>query len=179
MPTDNRIFTYAEKTPDVNSELHLIDGGRSYVFGVGVTCEESISVLVAQIQAVYDDCNRAPDGQFTVRQADATCVFVLFTRDCAADADAIGIRSSRLNTISAARQLAREFKPVEGDAPFIAALHAALITFADRHMNEQAINNRLEELEMSLNGDETDDETRADILDEIAELESRLPDSQA
>jgi hypothetical protein len=32
---------------------------------------------------------------------------------------------------------------------------------------------------MSLNGDETDDDTRSDVLDEIAELESRLPDSQA
>ncbi|WP_338924339.1 hypothetical protein V0M98_32520 (plasmid) [Pseudomonas silesiensis] len=179
MPTGNLIFTYTKKEPDLNSQLHLIDGGSAYVFGIGVNSEESISVLVAQIQAVYDDCNRAPDGQFTVRQADESCVFVLFTRDCAADADAIGICSSRLNTISASRQLAREFTPVEGDGPFIAALHTALINFADQNMNEQAINNRLDELEMSLNGDETDDDTRADILDEIAELKARLPDSEA
>jgi hypothetical protein len=48
-----------------------------------------------------------------------------------------------------------------------------------KRMTEQEIHNRLEELEMALKGDETDDDTRADILDEIAELESRLPNSEA
>lgn len=41
-------------------------------------------------------------------------------------------------------------------------------------MTQQQIYARLDQLEMSLNGDDTDDDTRADILDEIADLESRL-----
>lgn len=41
-------------------------------------------------------------------------------------------------------------------------------------MTQEQIYARLDQLEMSLNGDETDDDTRANILDEIAELESRL-----
>lgn len=41
-------------------------------------------------------------------------------------------------------------------------------------MTQQQIYARLDQLEMSLNGDATDDDTRADILDEIADLESRL-----
>lgn len=36
------------------------------------------------------------------------------------------------------------------------------------------IEQRLEDLELSLNGDETDDDTRADVLDEIADLEEQL-----
>lgn len=36
------------------------------------------------------------------------------------------------------------------------------------------IEQRLEDLELSLNGDETDDDTRADVLDEIAVLEEQL-----
>jgi hypothetical protein len=179
MPTDNRIFTYTEKERAHYSTLNFIDSGRTYVLAVGVDSQESISALVPQIQAVYDDSSRAPDGQFTVRQMGESAVCVVFTRNCAADADAIGICSSQLKPSSAARQLAREFAPVDGDAPFIASLHAALVAFADKHMSEKEINNRLEELEMSLNGDETDDDTRSDVLDEIAELESRLPDSQA
>lgn len=46
-------------------------------------------------------------------------------------------------------------------------------------MTVEQIQDRLDELEMSLNGDETDDDTRADILDEIAELEGRLEDLAA
>ena len=41
-------------------------------------------------------------------------------------------------------------------------------------MTQQQIYARLDQLEMSLNGDDTDDDTRADILDEISALESRL-----
>lgn len=41
-------------------------------------------------------------------------------------------------------------------------------------MTKQQLHARLDQLEMSLNGDDTDDDTRADILDEIADLESRL-----
>lgn len=41
-------------------------------------------------------------------------------------------------------------------------------------MTKHQIFARLDQLEMSLHGDETDDDIRADILDEIAELESRL-----
>ena len=43
----------------------------------------------------------------------------------------------------------------------------------DTAMTTQQICARIDHLEMSLNGDETDDDTRADILDEIAELEGR------
>ncbi|HGN0628035.1 hypothetical protein [Achromobacter xylosoxidans] len=39
---------------------------------------------------------------------------------------------------------------------------------------KQQILDRLHDLEMSLDGDNTDDETRGEILDEIAELESSL-----
>lgn len=46
-------------------------------------------------------------------------------------------------------------------------------------MNRRQIEERLDELEMSLRGDETDDETRADVLDEIAELEGQLEDCNA
>ncbi|WP_274643964.1 hypothetical protein [Pseudomonas serbica] len=133
MPTDNRIFTYTEKERAHYSTLNFIDSGRTYVLAVGVDSQESISALVPQIQAVYDDSSRAPDGQFTVRQMGESAVCVVFTRNCAADADAIGICSSQLKPSSAARQLAREFEGVEGDAPFIAALHSALIAFADKH----------------------------------------------
>lgn len=42
-------------------------------------------------------------------------------------------------------------------------------------MTKEQIEDRLNVLEMSLHGDETDDDTRADILDEIAELEDLLP----
>lgn len=45
-------------------------------------------------------------------------------------------------------------------------------------MTAEQIQYRLDKLEMSLKGDETDDDTRADILDEIAELEAKL-DGQA
>lgn len=38
-------------------------------------------------------------------------------------------------------------------------------------MTLEQIDSRLHDLEMALNGDNTDDDTRADILDEIAELE--------
>ena len=41
-------------------------------------------------------------------------------------------------------------------------------------MTQQQIYTRLDQLEMSLNGDDTDDDTRAETLDEIADLESRL-----
>lgn len=41
-------------------------------------------------------------------------------------------------------------------------------------MTKQEIYDRLDELEMSLDGDNTDDATRADVLDEIAELEGKL-----
>lgn len=41
-------------------------------------------------------------------------------------------------------------------------------------MTKEQIQERLDELEMSLRGDETDDDTRADVLDEIAELEGQL-----
>ena len=41
-------------------------------------------------------------------------------------------------------------------------------------MTIKQIHDRLDHLEMSLNGDDTDDDTRADVLDEIAELEGRL-----
>lgn len=41
-------------------------------------------------------------------------------------------------------------------------------------MNRQQIHDRLHELEMSLQGDLTDDEKRADVLDEIADLEDML-----
>jgi hypothetical protein len=41
------------------------------------------------------------------------------------------------------------------------------------------IEQRLEDLELSLNGDETDDDTRADVLDEIAELEDQLKELAA
>ncbi|WP_009397333.1 hypothetical protein [Pseudomonas bharatica] len=41
-------------------------------------------------------------------------------------------------------------------------------------MSQQQIYARLDQLEMSLNGNDTDDDTRADILNEIADLESRL-----
>jgi hypothetical protein len=133
MPTDNRIFTYTEKEQAHYSSLNFIDRGQTYVLAVGVDSQESISTLVPQIQAVYDDSSRAPDGHFTVRQMDASSVCVVFTRNCAADADVIGICSRQLKPSSAARQLAREFEPVEGDASVIAALHASLIAFADKY----------------------------------------------
>lgn len=41
-------------------------------------------------------------------------------------------------------------------------------------MTQQQIYARLDQLEMSLNGDDTGDDTCADILDEIADLERRL-----
>lgn len=41
-------------------------------------------------------------------------------------------------------------------------------------MSKQEIEDRIGTLEMSLNGDETDDDTRGDILEEIAELEEQL-----
>lgn len=41
-------------------------------------------------------------------------------------------------------------------------------------MTKAHIYARLDQLEMSLNGDQTDDSTRADVLDEIAELERQL-----
>lgn len=41
-------------------------------------------------------------------------------------------------------------------------------------MDKQELLQRLEDLELSLDGDNTDDDTRADILDEIAEIESEL-----
>ena len=46
-------------------------------------------------------------------------------------------------------------------------------------MTAEQIQDRLDKLEMSLKGDETDDDTRADILDEIAELEAQLEDQAA
>lgn len=46
-------------------------------------------------------------------------------------------------------------------------------------MTEEQIQERLGELEMSLRGDETDDDYRADVLDEISELEGQLEDLPA
>ena len=43
-------------------------------------------------------------------------------------------------------------------------------------MSRTEIVNRIDELEMSLHGDETDDETRGEVLDEIADLEEQLAD---
>lgn len=45
---------------------------------------------------------------------------------------------------------------------------------AAKKMTKEQIQDRLDKLEMSLRGDETDDDTRADVLDEIAELEEQL-----
>lgn len=45
-------------------------------------------------------------------------------------------------------------------------------------MNPQEIYNELETLELSLDGDNTDDDTRSDILDRIAELEEMLEEQQ-
>lgn len=50
---------------------------------------------------------------------------------------------------------------------------------AAKKMTKEQIQDRLDELEMSLHGDETDDDTRADILDEIADLEGQLEDLAA
>lgn len=50
---------------------------------------------------------------------------------------------------------------------------------AATNMTAEQIQDRLDKLEMSLKGDETDDDTRADILDEIAELEAKLEDQAA
>lgn len=45
-------------------------------------------------------------------------------------------------------------------------------------MTEQEIENRIGELEDSLCGDQTDDDTRGDVLDEIAKLEEQLDEMQ-
>ncbi len=50
---------------------------------------------------------------------------------------------------------------------------------AATNMTAEQIQDRLDKLEMALKGDETDDDTRADILDEIAELEAKLEDQAA
>ncbi|HCF5745552.1 TPA: hypothetical protein ACLG1P_001270 [Pseudomonas aeruginosa] len=50
---------------------------------------------------------------------------------------------------------------------------------AANKMIRAQIEDRLDVLEMSLRGDETDDDTRADVLDEIAELEEQLEELAA
>ncbi|WP_236183327.1 hypothetical protein [Pseudomonas juntendi] len=45
-------------------------------------------------------------------------------------------------------------------------------------MSKQEIEKRIGELEDSLKGDETDDDTRGEVLDEIAKLEEQLDEVQ-
>lgn len=108
--------------------------GYGYALSVILSTNEPVASLVEQIQAVYDDDNRAPAGHFVLDVTSAGTV-ITFLRDTGEDEGVIGEDLTRSN---AACQLSREFEPVEGDADSIYLLHAELLAQVDFDPSEIA-----------------------------------------
>lgn len=156
----------------VTPEGIQMNGDDTYVVMVSVPSTESVPTLASQIQAVFDDSSRAPDGMFHLESA-AGEVNIVFTRSFSADLEVI---QTVMTPGRVAYQLARELSVQSDDAPIIQAIFDVLIAKdqAGGGLTKEQAEQQLDALEMSLNGDETDDETRGDTLESIRELEARI-----
>lgn len=101
--------------------------GTTYALAVIIDRHEDVPTLARQIQAVYDDPSRAPDGVFRIVNVENGTA-IMFLRDVGADQEVIGDDLSVANT---ARQLTKEFSPAPEDAPVITDLHNALLARAE------------------------------------------------
>lgn len=156
----------------VTPEGIQMNGTDTYIVMVTVPSTESVPTLASQIQAVFDDSSRAPDGMFHLEPS-AGQVGVVFTRSFSADFEVI---QAAMTPARVAYQLARELSVQPDDAPIIQAIFDALIAQdqAGGGFTKEQAEQQLDALEMSLNGDDTDDETRGETLESIRELEARI-----
>jgi len=156
----------------VTPEGIQMNGDDTYVVMVSVPSTESVPTLASQIQAVFDDSSRAPDGMFHL-ESGAGQVNVVFTRSFSADLEVI---QAAMTPGRVAYQLARELSVQPDDAPIIQAIFDALIAQdqVGGGLTKEQAEQQIGVLEMSLNGDDTDDETRGDTLESIRELEARI-----
>lgn len=103
--------------------------------------------------------NIKPEAYFSVRELEAATEYTM------------AVAANRGDTVKVSTDPGHRFEVLLPEAIQWRNQNSVCTTPA---MTTQQIHTRIDELEMSLNGDETDDDTRGNILDEIAELESRL-----